>query len=160
MAAIGLSTCWLLAGSAGAASASASAGAASASAAPAPLPTLDIAPSGISISGLSSGADFVVQFQVAFSATVKGVGVFAGQPYHCAVTMFEGEPLVSPCFGTHHWSNASTPPSGCTAEKPSPDVPYCYNCPPGGRTLLYDHCARHRPAECLHASLPSAFLCC
>ena len=154
MAAIGLSTCWLLAGSAGAA-------AASASAALAPLPALDIAPSGISISGLSSGADFVVQFQVAFSATVKGVGVFAGQPYHCAVTMFEGDPLVSPCFGTHHWSNASTtPPSGCTAEKPSPDVPYCCNCPPGGRTLLYDHCARHCPAECLRVSLPSAFLCC
>ena len=38
--------------------------------------------------------DFVVQFQVAFSATVKGVGVFAGQPYHCAVTMFKGDKCV------------------------------------------------------------------
>lgn len=108
-----------------------------------PLPALSIDPSGISISGLSSGADFVVQFQVAFSGTVKGVGVFAGQPYHCAVTMFKGDPLVSPCFGTHHY-NASQPLArGCTGDHPSPDVPYCDNCPPGGRTLLYDHCKRY-----------------
>ena len=38
---------------------------------PLPLPALSIDPAGISISGLSSGADFVVQFQVAFAATVK-----------------------------------------------------------------------------------------
>ena len=62
---------------------------------PSPLPKLDIVKTGISISGLSSGADFVVQFQVAFSEVVKGLGVFAGQPYHCAVHMFEGDKLVS-----------------------------------------------------------------
>ena len=48
--------------------------------------------------------DFVVQFQVAFSATVKGVGVFAGQPYHCAVTMFKGDPCVQrPSARTPSW---------------------------------------------------------
>lgn len=62
---------------------------------PSPLPKLDIVKNGISISGLSSGADFVVQFQVAFSEIVNGLGVFAGQPYHCAVHMFEGDKLVS-----------------------------------------------------------------
>ena len=59
------------------------------------LPQLHIAKDGVSISGLSSGADFVVQFQVAFSEVVKGLGVFAGQPYHCAVQMFEGDKLVN-----------------------------------------------------------------
>ena len=62
---------------------------------PAALPQLHIAKDGVSISGLSSGADFVVQFQVAFSEVVKGLGVFAGQPYHCAVQMFEGDKLVN-----------------------------------------------------------------
>ena len=94
--------------------------------------------------------------RVAFSSVVKGVGVFAGQPYHCAVTMFKGDVLVSPCFGTKHYVNASTPPSGCTTvwskpnahhgprpPHPAPDVPYCMNCPPGGNTLLYDHCKRY-----------------
>jgi len=51
------------------------------------LPKLHIDHSAISVSGISSGADFVVQFQVAYSAVVNGVGVFAGQPYHCAVQM-------------------------------------------------------------------------
>ena len=65
---------------------------------PSPLPKLDIAKNGVSISGLSSGADFVVQFQVAFSEVVNGLGVFAGQPYHCAVHMFEGDKLVNKCI--------------------------------------------------------------
>lgn len=117
------------------------------------LPSLSIDPGSISISGLSSGADFVVQLQVAHSvrdgcmhpsayefvtqdisnatwplehlntwpckaathlknaplpsrplqqALIKGVGVFAGQPYHCAVHHFGGpqDPLVSQCRGT------------------------------------------------------------
>ena len=43
-----------------------------------PLPKLSIDRKGVSVSGLSSGADFVVQFQVAFSNVCNGVGVFAG----------------------------------------------------------------------------------
>jgi len=103
------------------------------------LSKLNIDPEGISVSGISSGADFAIQFQVAFSSVVKGVGVFAGQPYHCAVTRFNGDRLVSPCFGTTE--DGSTP--GCTKEIPSPDVPWCENCPSGGLVVTYDHCKRH-----------------
>jgi hypothetical protein len=114
-----------------------SSGADNSAAAPA-LPVLNIAGDGVSISGLSSGADFVVQFTVAFSSLVRGVGVFAGQPYHCAVHRFAGESTVPFCCGTH--DDCSHP--GCTKERPSPDVPLCEGCPPG-RTLTYDHCKRH-----------------
>ena len=48
---------------------------------------------GISISGLSSGADFASNFQLAFSKTVMGLGVFAGQAPHCAVTRFPNETI-------------------------------------------------------------------
>eukprot|EP00756_Hemistasia_phaeocysticola_P000166 Hpha_TRINITY_DN10115_c0_g1::TRINITY_DN10115_c0_g1_i1::g.131432::m.131432 len=105
---------------------------------PPPLPRLRISADGISVSGLSSGADFVVQFQVAFSSVVRGVGVFAGQPYHCAVHHFPGEPMVPPCWGTH--DDGSHP--GCTNSTPAPNVPFCENCP-AGLTLTYDHCKRH-----------------
>ena len=53
-----------------------------------PLPALDIDPEGITISGISSGADFVVNLHVAHSSVIRGVGVFAGQAYHCSVTRF------------------------------------------------------------------------
>ena len=106
--------------------------------APPPLPRLRIAADGVSVSGLSSGADFVVQLQVAFSSVVRGVGVFAGQPYHCAVHRFPGEVTVPPCWGTHE--DGSHP--GCTNSTPAPNVPFCENCP-AGRTLLYDHCKGH-----------------
>jgi len=97
-----------------------------------PLPTdLSIDPNGISISGLSSGADFVVQLQVAHSALIKGVGIFAGQPYHCAVTRFVADELVPQC--------SNSPKKPCTARTPSPSVPICDGCPEG-QTLTYDHC--------------------
>jgi len=37
-----------------------------------------------SVSGLSSGGFMAVQFQVAFSSTVRGAAIFAGGPYACA----------------------------------------------------------------------------
>jgi len=36
------------------------------------------------VSGISSGADEAVQFQVAYSATFKGLAFFGGGPYDCA----------------------------------------------------------------------------
>jgi poly(3-hydroxybutyrate) depolymerase len=48
------------------------------------LPSLDADPTQTSVSGLSSGAFMAVQYQVAFSSTVKGAGVVAGGPYYCA----------------------------------------------------------------------------
>ena len=84
------------------------------------LPHLNIDEKRISISGLSSGADFAVQFQVAFSKQIMGLGVFAGQPYHCAVTRFPNDPM----------------------EPLNPDVPICEGCPEN-KTLIYDHCKSH-----------------
>jgi len=49
-----------------------------------PLPALNIDIAETSISGLSSGAFMAVQFAVAHSSIVKGVGVVAGGPYYCA----------------------------------------------------------------------------
>lgn len=53
-------------------------------AAPVPLPTFRVDLPQTSISGLSSGAYMAVQFAVAHSALVRGVGVIAGGPYYCA----------------------------------------------------------------------------
>lgn len=47
------------------------------------LPKLNIDPAAVSISGISSGADFVAQYAVAYSKTTAGVAVFAGK---CVVT--------------------------------------------------------------------------
>lgn len=38
----------------------------------------------VTVSGISSGAQMAVQFQVAFSRTVKGAGLIAAGPYFCA----------------------------------------------------------------------------
>jgi hypothetical protein len=84
------------------------------------LPALNIDTDAITISGISSGADFVVNMQVAHSELIAGVGVFAGQAYHCAVTRFPPDPL----------------------RPASSDVPVCDGCP-DGMTLGYDHCKQH-----------------
>ena len=66
---------------------------------PRPAPVLNIDREGISCAGISSGADFSVQFATAFSAHIMGVGVFAGQPFHCAATRFPlDEVFVSMLF--------------------------------------------------------------
>ena len=43
-----------------------------------PLPALHLGKVDVSISGISSGADFAVYFSIANSATVMGAGIFAG----------------------------------------------------------------------------------
>lgn len=50
-----------------------------------------------SVSGLSSGAFMAVQYQVAFSSTVKGAGVVAGGPYYCAGAL--GYSAAAICMG-------------------------------------------------------------
>jgi len=50
------------------------------------LPALNADPAQSSISGISSGAFMAVQFAVAWSSTLAGVGVITGGPYYC----FEG----------------------------------------------------------------------
>jgi poly(3-hydroxybutyrate) depolymerase len=49
-----------------------------------PLPALNVDTGETSISGISSGAFMAVQFEVAHSSIVKGVGVIAGGPYYCS----------------------------------------------------------------------------
>ncbi|CAF5016678.1 unnamed protein product, partial [Rotaria sp. Silwood1] len=48
------------------------------------LSSYNVDPSETSVSGLSSGAYFATQIQVAFSASIKGAGIIAGGPYNCA----------------------------------------------------------------------------
>lgn len=55
------------------------------------LPRLNISTNDISVSGVSAGGDFTVQFQVAYSSLLRGSAIIAGQPYHCALTFFPGE---------------------------------------------------------------------
>ena len=82
---------------------------------------LSIDPHAVSISGISSGADMAVQMQVAYSESICGVGVFAGQAYHCAVQRFPNDTL---------------------SRKPKDlqSVPYCDGCPKG-TTLIYGESA-------------------
>ncbi|MBK7764635.1 MAG: poly(3-hydroxybutyrate) depolymerase [Sulfuritalea sp.] len=49
-----------------------------------PLPGLSADTSAVTVSGVSSGGYMAVQFQVAYSAMVRGAGVIAGGPYYCA----------------------------------------------------------------------------
>lgn len=49
-----------------------------------PLRRYNIDPASLSVSGISSGGYMAVQFAVAYSAIVHGVGAVAGGPYGCA----------------------------------------------------------------------------
>ena len=57
---------------------------ATAAAAAPSLPRLSADTSAVTVSGVSSGGYMAVQFQVAYSALVRGAGVIAGGPYYCA----------------------------------------------------------------------------
>jgi len=48
------------------------------------LPVLNLDLKQTSVSGISSGGYMAVQFAVAHSEIVSGIGVFAGGPYRCA----------------------------------------------------------------------------
>ena len=52
------------------------------------LPKVNANISEVSVSGLSSGGYMAVQFHIAHSQLVKGIGVFAGGPYYCAKGSF------------------------------------------------------------------------
>lgn len=38
----------------------------------------------VTLSGISAGAYFATQYQIAYSGSVQGVAIFAGGPYYCA----------------------------------------------------------------------------
>jgi poly(3-hydroxybutyrate) depolymerase len=48
-----------------------------------PLPALNVDPASITVSGLSSGGVMAINMGYAYSATFKGVGIFAATPYAC-----------------------------------------------------------------------------
>lgn len=48
-----------------------------------PLPALNVDTAGITVSGLSSGGVMAINLGYAYSATFKGVGIFAATPYLC-----------------------------------------------------------------------------
>ena len=73
----------------------------------------------MSVSGISSGADMAAQLLVAYSSVFAGGGIFAGQPWHCAVQRFREDTLLPLAR--------------------SPSVPFCDGCEVG-ETLAYDHC--------------------
>ena len=96
------------------------------------LPRLNLAPTA-TVSGISSGADFAVQFFTAFSSQISGMAVFAGEAFGCAVIKMPTENLTS-CI--------SQPPvdqgPGCVSgDGQSPAT--CIGCP-FGKTIRYDHC--------------------
>lgn len=49
-----------------------------------PLPSLNVNTTAYTVSGLSAGAFFAVQYHVAFSGEVRGAGIVAGGPYYCS----------------------------------------------------------------------------
>lgn len=87
----------------------------------------------VSVSGISSGADLVVQLQTSYADLISGTGVFAGQAFHCAVTRFPGDNLT-------HESKPGVPGNW----PGTPNIPACAGCPPH-TSLGYDHC-KHHPA--------------
>ena len=54
------------------------------------LPAMRATPERTSVSGLSSGGFMAVQYGVAFSSSVVGIGVVAGGPYNCSFVNFGG----------------------------------------------------------------------
>jgi len=86
---------------------------------------------GTSVSGLSSGAFMAMQYQVAFSASVKGAGVVAGGPYYCAAGIVLN---VSTCMG----QVANKPPV------PTLMVAAARSFASSGRIDALDHLKNHR----------------
>ena len=76
------------------------------------------------------------QLQVAYSQSLCGSGVFAGQAYHCAVQRFPDDVLS-------------------TSASDLQSAPFCDGCP-ANTTLTYDHCKRH-PELQMDISLLTAY---
>ena len=81
------------------------------------LPALNVDLAETSVSGLSSGAFMAVQFEVAHSAIVKGVGVIAGGPYFCGQHDVIRATTQCSC-------SLNTPFPTCNVSSVSADVPH------------------------------------
>jgi poly(3-hydroxybutyrate) depolymerase len=102
-------------------------------ASPAPLlPALTLS-RGVTISGISSGADFAASLLLAASDIITGAGIFAGQAPLCAVSRFAGE-AQSTCGA----QPADRRGPGCGGLASTGAAP-CRGCD-AGLTVAYDHC--------------------
>ena len=101
-----------------------------------PLPALRIVPP-VTVSGISSGADFAVQLHVAFSDLITGSGVFAGDAYGCETHLFRGE-NASTCAA----QPANLQGAGCVCISTLPAPAPCQGCAPGA-TNAQNHCKTH-----------------
>jgi poly(3-hydroxybutyrate) depolymerase len=93
-----------------------------------PLGSYNVKPTEVSFSGISSGGYMAVQFGVAWSSIVKGVGPVASGPYYCAMGSSTratdvcpyGTPDIAPLIAqTNSWasSGAIDPTSNMAAQK-------------------------------------------
>ena len=99
--------------------------------APRRLPPLAASVDGVSIGGISSGADMAVNYMVAHSSTTAGAAIFAGNMYRCTVSRFEGDELT-PCEGSRE-AEMGYSLVGCTNVNPTQMAcdPAVRACPPG-----------------------------
>eukprot|EP00730_Choanoeca_flexa_P004729 TRINITY_DN11786_c0_g2_i2.p1 TRINITY_DN11786_c0_g2~~TRINITY_DN11786_c0_g2_i2.p1 ORF type:complete len:351 (+),score=85.56 TRINITY_DN11786_c0_g2_i2:49-1101(+) len=65
------------------------------------LPNIRVSSDNVTVSGLSAGGFFAVQYHVAFSSSISGAGIVAGGPYYCskgqeteAITVCLNEPQL------------------------------------------------------------------
>jgi poly(3-hydroxybutyrate) depolymerase len=70
-----------------------------ASARTASLPSFNVDVSQVTVSGLSSGGFMAVQFDIAYSASIKGAGIIAGGPFDCAQGDLQTATSVCSCTG-------------------------------------------------------------
>jgi hypothetical protein len=96
---------------------------------PPPLPRLRTNASAVSVSGISSGADFAMYFSVAESKSVMGSAIFAGNVYRCYSTRFPGDQLVN----CSKYVKPAVSVAGCSNVDPlqAPCDPSVQACPPG-----------------------------
>lgn len=62
-----------------------------------PLPALGLDPTGVSVSGLSSGGYMAAQFEVAHAASLRGAAIVAAGPYGCAMGSVSTAALTCSC---------------------------------------------------------------
>ena len=101
---------------------------------PQPLPRMSLNVSAVSISGISSGADFAMYFSVAHSASVMGSAIFAGNVYRCYSTRFPRDALVN----CSELKAKGYSVAGCTNVDPlqAPCDASVQACPPGTGLIL------------------------
>ena len=113
------------------------------------LPALGLAPNGVTVSGLSSGAYMAGQFQVAHAASLAGAAVLAGGPYGCSrgavsTAMYQCASPANPDAAQRLRNRV--PGAGCSVLAPGVLAVFADGALQANRGLVDDpsHLARHR----------------